>query len=229
MTDIVFREMRQGNGVASRYRAIRRSLARGTRLPLSQAALTRPTNIAPSISGPGSHLFAEHGTPLRAARRNGSCVREQRPEARLWPRHHHRTPRPKQRRVFHAIRPSFPRFLGRSCKSGQTIARGQRIGAIGTAPTNGDWAPHLHFQIITDLLNLGGDSAGDKIACPTDFPGVAFASQRDVWLNLSPDPNLLIGIPMDRFPQPEPSKESLLATRRGLLGGNLSVSYDLNR
>jgi 4-aminobutyrate aminotransferase-like enzyme/Ser/Thr protein kinase RdoA (MazF antagonist) len=100
-------------------------------------------------------------------------------------------------------------------KVGQAVARGQRIGTIGSPPTNGDWAPHLHFQIITDLLDLN-----------TDFPGVAYASQRDVWLKLSPDPNLLIGIPADRFPPPEPSKDAILETRRALLGGNLNVSYD---
>jgi 4-aminobutyrate aminotransferase-like enzyme/Ser/Thr protein kinase RdoA (MazF antagonist)/murein DD-endopeptidase MepM/ murein hydrolase activator NlpD len=100
-------------------------------------------------------------------------------------------------------------------RPGQKIARGQRIGAIGSPPTNGEWAPHLHFQIVTDLLDLF-----------SLFPGVAFASQRDVWLKLSPDPNLLIGIPADRFPQPELSKGAILATRRALLGGNLSVSYD---
>ncbi len=99
-------------------------------------------------------------------------------------------------------------------RPGQSIAWGQRIGAIGSPPTNGDWAPHLHFQIITDLLDLG-----------TDFPGVAYASQRDVWLKLSPDPNLLIGIAADRFPLNEPSKAAILAARRGFLGGNLSVSY----
>jgi 4-aminobutyrate aminotransferase-like enzyme/Ser/Thr protein kinase RdoA (MazF antagonist) len=93
---------------------------------------------------------------------------------------------------------------------GGRIEKGQRIGYIGTPPTNGDWAPHLHFQIITDLLDLG-----------TDFPGVAYASQRDKWLTLSPDPNSLVGIPM----KPEPSRE-LLDDRRRLLGHNLSISYE---
>jgi 4-aminobutyrate aminotransferase-like enzyme/Ser/Thr protein kinase RdoA (MazF antagonist) len=99
-------------------------------------------------------------------------------------------------------------------RPGQSIARGQRFGAIGSPPTNGDWAPHLHFQVITDLLDRG-----------TDFPGVAYASQRDVWLKLSPDPNLLVGIAADRFPLNEPSKAAILAARDATLGGNLSVSY----
>jgi 4-aminobutyrate aminotransferase-like enzyme/Ser/Thr protein kinase RdoA (MazF antagonist) len=100
---------------------------------------------------------------------------------------------------------------------GLTIAKGQRIGKIGSPPTNGDWAPHLHFQIITDLQGLG-----------IDFPGVACASQRDKWLTLSPDPNGLIGIPKDRFPLRDEWPAIVLkgGPRRFHLGANLSVSYD---
>jgi 4-aminobutyrate aminotransferase-like enzyme len=97
---------------------------------------------------------------------------------------------------------------------GQEIKRGQRIARIGAPPINGDWTPHLHFQIITDVLDL------DR-----DFPGVAYASQREVWKSLSPDPNLILNIPADRFPQSDKSKTETLATRRQHLGHNLSISY----
>ncbi len=97
---------------------------------------------------------------------------------------------------------------------GQTVTRGQRIGAIGAPPSNGDWPPHLHFQIIMDLLEL------DR-----DFPGVAFASQREVWKSLSPDPNIILGIPAERFPAPEPTKAATLSERRARIGRNLSISY----
>ncbi|MEZ4669968.1 MAG: phosphotransferase [Anaerolineae bacterium] len=97
---------------------------------------------------------------------------------------------------------------------GQHIERGQRIASIGTPPTNGNWPPHLHFQIITDLLEL------DR-----DFPGVALASQRELWKSLSPDPNLLLGIPKDRFLSPGPAKADILRERRQRIGGNLSISY----
>ena len=98
---------------------------------------------------------------------------------------------------------------------GDSVARGRALGKIGTAAENGGWTPHLHFQIILDLLDLSAD-----------FPGVAFASQRDVFLSLSPDPNLILGIPEDCFPAPSPSLGATLAARRNLLGGNLSISYD---
>ncbi len=96
---------------------------------------------------------------------------------------------------------------------GQRVERGQRIGWIGAAPGNGGWPPHVHFQIIHDLLDLDAD-----------FPGVAYPSQRAVWTSLSPDPNLLLGIPAERFPA-EPKKAETLAARRRQLGGCLSLSY----
>jgi 4-aminobutyrate aminotransferase-like enzyme/Ser/Thr protein kinase RdoA (MazF antagonist) len=99
-------------------------------------------------------------------------------------------------------------------QAGQRIARGQQFANIGDVHENGGWAPHLHFQVIVDLLDHR-----------SDFPGVALASQRDVWTSLSPNPNLLLGIPVERFPEPEPSTAETLSARRELLGKNLSISY----
>jgi len=99
-------------------------------------------------------------------------------------------------------------------KVGQRIARGQQFARVGSTQENGGWTPHLHFQVILDLLELGAD-----------FPGVARASQRAVWTGLSPDPNLLLGIPGDRFPSKEPAFSETLAARRALLGKSLSISY----
>jgi len=101
-----------------------------------------------------------------------------------------------------------------SLEVGQRIARGQQFARVGSTQENGGWTPHVHFQVILDLLELGADS-----------PGVACVSQRGVWTSLSPDPNLLLGIPADRFPAKEPALGETLAARRALLGKNLSVSY----
>lgn len=97
---------------------------------------------------------------------------------------------------------------------GQRFNKGQPFASIGTVAENGGWTPHLHFQIIVDLLDLS-----------TDFPGVAFASQRDVFLGLSPDPNLILGIPERCFTANEFSVDHTLAARQSVLGRNLSVSY----
>jgi 4-aminobutyrate aminotransferase-like enzyme/Ser/Thr protein kinase RdoA (MazF antagonist) len=99
-------------------------------------------------------------------------------------------------------------------QAGQHIARGQQFSRIGDVPENGGWAPHVHFQVIVDLLGRH-----------SDFPGVAYASQRGVWTSLSPEANLLLGIPAARFPQQEPDPKETLSARRELLGQNLSVAY----
>jgi len=99
-------------------------------------------------------------------------------------------------------------------KVGQSILKGQRLAAIGSSEINGGWTPHLHFQIITDLLNLG-----------CDFPGVARPSQREAWKSLCPDPNLILGIPVHMLPPQAPTKMETLSVRRQRLGGNLSIAY----
>jgi 4-aminobutyrate aminotransferase-like enzyme/Ser/Thr protein kinase RdoA (MazF antagonist) len=97
---------------------------------------------------------------------------------------------------------------------GQRIKKGEKLATIGESAVNGGWSPHLHFQVIADLLELG-----------TDFPGVARPSQRKVWTSLCPDPNLILDIPPEKFPPREPDKAETLASRRQRLGRNLSISY----
>jgi 4-aminobutyrate aminotransferase-like enzyme/Ser/Thr protein kinase RdoA (MazF antagonist) len=94
---------------------------------------------------------------------------------------------------------------------GREVARGQTIGRIGEPPANGDWPPHLHFQIVTDLLGKSGD-----------FPGVAPGSQRRVWLSISPDPSPMLGVDVRRRESPV---EAQRERRRRLLGPSLSLSY----
>lgn len=97
---------------------------------------------------------------------------------------------------------------------GQQLRPGDKFAYVGTTAENGGWTPHLHFQIILDLL---GSS--------TDFPGVAYASQRDVFTSLSPDPNLILRIPERCFPPSELDLDATLAARHQLLGKNLNISY----
>jgi 4-aminobutyrate aminotransferase-like enzyme/Ser/Thr protein kinase RdoA (MazF antagonist) len=104
--------------------------------------------------------------------------------------------------------------LGR-LKIGQRVARGEKFARVGSSEENGGWAPHLHFQIILDLLELDAN-----------FPGVAYASQRAVWTSLSPDPNLLLGIPKNHFPKLDHTLQETVTARRELLGKNLSISYE---
>ena len=98
---------------------------------------------------------------------------------------------------------------------GAEIARGEKIGRLGDLDVNGGWPPHLHFQIITDMLDLEGT-----------FPGVAAPSQREVWLSLSPDPSLLLDLPEGSRAPREPTSETLREARGRLLGPSLSLSYE---
>ena len=97
---------------------------------------------------------------------------------------------------------------------GRVVEAGDQIATLGTAEVNGGWTPHLHLQIITDLIGLG-----------TDFPGVARPAQRAIWCSLCPDPNLLTRIPRERFPRVPPTKAETLAARRSAIGRNLSIAY----
>ena len=66
---------------------------------------------------------------------------------------------------------------------GKTIQAGEKIAEIGPYPENGDWPPHLHVQLMTDMLGLRGD-----------FPGVCSLPDREKFLAICPNPNTLLGI-----------------------------------
>src|SRR6266571_4458765 len=86
------------------------------------------------------------------------------------------------------IRLHLTRETLEALKPGQAIAKGEIFARVGTSHENGGWPPHLHFQMILDLLDRGAE-----------FPGVARASERAIWTSLSPDPNLLLGIPAGKI------------------------------
>ncbi len=96
----------------------------------------------------------------------------------------------------------------------QEIDRGEEFATLGIPEENGGWTPHLHFQVIADLLGQSGE-----------YWGVAPASQRDVWLSICSDPNLILGIRDDLLPVPEHLTETIESRRKDCIGGNLSISY----
>lgn len=98
---------------------------------------------------------------------------------------------------------------------GMPVQKGALIAWLGDHTVNGGWPPHLHFQIVTDMLGREGE-----------FPGVGAASRRQVWLNLAPGPNVIVGVPEDRFPVEKRTKADLLRSRQRHLGRSLSISYD---
>ena len=65
-------------------------------------------------------------------------------------------------------------------KIGSKVKRGEIIAEVANYPENGNWAPHLHFQIMLSMLNF-----------KVDYPGVCYSKQEDVWKDICPDPNIL--------------------------------------
>ena len=98
---------------------------------------------------------------------------------------------------------------------GQEVSKGQEFARIGEYPTNGGWPSHLHFQVILDMLDFEGD-----------YYGVCWPSQRRLWTNLCPDPNLILGISPELFPSSKLSSDEILQIREEHLGRNLSISYE---
>lgn len=66
---------------------------------------------------------------------------------------------------------------------GAVYKKGQQVGSLGDAAVNGDYSPHLHFQIIKNI--------GTKVG---DYPGVCTKSELNFYLDNCPDPNLLLKI-----------------------------------
>ena len=66
---------------------------------------------------------------------------------------------------------------------GQMVSKGEMIGTLGAPPVNGDYAPHLHFQIIKDMQGKKGD-----------YPGVSSKKELEFYKENCPDPNLLLKI-----------------------------------
>lgn len=71
----------------------------------------------------------------------------------------------------------------KNLKIGMPFKKGQELAVLGNPSENGDYAPHLHFQIIKNI----GDYVGD-------YPGVCSLLDLDFYMENCPDPNLLLKI-----------------------------------
>ncbi len=99
-------------------------------------------------------------------------------------------------------------------KPGDSFQRGDELATFGDATVNGGWPPHVHFQIMTNMLGKVGD-----------FPGVAPPDEREVWLSLVPDPNLIAQLNIPGTRCEHTSSVQMHDCRSGLLGPSLSLSY----
>lgn len=98
-------------------------------------------------------------------------------------------------------------------KPGDQVLAGDQFSSLGNFGENGGWSPHLHFQIILDLLGKHDD-----------FPGVALPAQIEIWKSICPNPWLLIDGSNSHAVLPEMNTD-LIAYRKSHMGKNLSLSY----
>ncbi|NER12795.1 aminotransferase class III-fold pyridoxal phosphate-dependent enzyme [Leptobacterium flavescens] len=98
-------------------------------------------------------------------------------------------------------------------KQGQKVRKGDLIAFIGPPEENVGWVPHLHFQLMLDLL-------GNTV----DFPGVCTPREKEVWAAVCPDANLLFKLE-GLSPEKEVPNEELIDYRKKHLGKSLSLQY----
>lgn len=69
----------------------------------------------------------------------------------------------------------------KNLQEGNLIQKGEVIGEFGMRFENGNWPPHLHFQLIIDMQGWKGD-----------YPGVCRFSESRQWLENCPDPDQVL-------------------------------------
>ncbi len=123
-------------------------------------------------------------------------------------KHHTETGIPFYTLYGHLSANSFP------FKTGDHVKAGNQIAALGEPNENGGWPPHLHLQLMIDLVGLG-----------KEFPGVAYQEEIEIWSSLSLNPMLLFDVPDIQLFDASVHPEVLLKDRQLVLGNNLSLSY----
>ncbi|MFT7612329.1 MAG: 4-aminobutyrate aminotransferase-like enzyme/Ser/Thr protein kinase RdoA (MazF antagonist) [Parvicellaceae bacterium] len=101
-----------------------------------------------------------------------------------------------------------------SLKAGDPISKGDIVATIGDSTENGNWVPHLHLQVMLDLL-------GNQ----HNYPGVCYPNEKAIWLSVCPNPNTLFqetGLNLEC----KKDKREIKSFRTEHLGKSLSLSYD---
>ena len=96
---------------------------------------------------------------------------------------------------------------------GDTIKKGDLIGYLGGYPENGNWVPHLHFQLMLSIFDYS-----------EDYPGVTYYEQVNVWKSICPDPNLLFKSEALQKQKIKTNNE-LISYRKQHLGKGMSLHY----
>lgn len=67
---------------------------------------------------------------------------------------------------------------------GMPMKLGEPVGHFGDAAENGNWPPHLHFQLMFDMEGLSGD-----------YPGACRLSEEEKYRQNIADPNVILRFP----------------------------------
>jgi murein DD-endopeptidase MepM/ murein hydrolase activator NlpD len=69
----------------------------------------------------------------------------------------------------------------KNLQEGDRVDKGDLFAGFGIPAENGQWPPHLHFQLIGKIDDWSGD-----------YPGVCRFSEKEKWLENSPDPDIIL-------------------------------------
>jgi 4-aminobutyrate aminotransferase-like enzyme len=137
--------------------------------------------------------------------------------------------------TFHTLYGHLTAASLKGIEAGTQVQKGDEIARFGAPVENGGWPPHLHFQVMLDMLDYVGD-----------FPGVAYPEEADTWLELCPNPHPFLGDFTLRADSPKEANykelvaentdwtqqdslhwagQNILSARQKSLGYSLSVSY----
>lgn len=82
---------------------------------------------------------------------------------------------------FHTLYGHLSLSSIRNLAVGDRIRQNDHFAEFGMVHENGNWPPHLHFQVIEHTEGWEGD-----------YPGVCRFSEREQWLANCPDPDLIL-------------------------------------
>jgi very-short-patch-repair endonuclease len=85
--------------------------------------------------------------------------------------------------TFHTLYGHLSLNSIKNIQEGDVVRKGDVFCEFGIPFENGQWPPHLHFQLIVDMEGKKGD-----------YPGVCKYSERQRYLDNCPDPDLVLGM-----------------------------------
>lgn len=81
--------------------------------------------------------------------------------------------------TFHSLYGHLSKDSLEGLEQGMPISKGEQFASLGSENENGNWPPHLHFQIIRDMENKLGD-----------YPGVCSKIEKEKFQANCPNPEV---------------------------------------